>query len=156
MEMPNSEPNETAIAEDNVKPHVFSRVLILVLAVAVVGIALVLWDTLVLQHNTFSAGDSGRNLFWIAAACVLGISSKVVSDAIQESSGKRRGKGILKRIFNGLALRNLIRALLLSPVILLALLQAIQHIADFKIVLLLAYQNGFFFQSVLPSKTNGS
>jgi hypothetical protein len=156
MEMPNSEPNEIAVLENSTRPHVFSKVLVLLFAIAVIGIALILWDTLVLQHNTFSVGDSGRNLFWIAAACVLGISSKVVSDAIQESPGKRRSKSIRKRIFNGLALHNLIRALLLAPVALLALLQAIQHVADFKIVLLLAYQNGFFFQSVLPSKTNGS
>jgi hypothetical protein len=84
----------------------------------------------------------------LSACSLLGIFSKSILDAVSQHKS-RRDRLVFTDVFN---LRSLLRAIVVCPVVIISFYQSIQAISDLMLVGLIAYQNGFFFETVLQDR----
>lgn len=82
----------------------------------------------------------------LSAFSVLGIISKSLFDSLQSSTASAN---LGKSIQFALSLRNIIRAVIICPLVILGFYNTLDSISDSLIIYLLAYQNGFFFEAIL-------
>jgi hypothetical protein len=79
---------------------------------------------------------------------LLGIISKRLFDAASQ-----RTKGNTLSLLNeALSPLSLIRSIVICPIVIISFDQSLQQISDMTLIGLIAYQNGFFFETVLQSR----
>jgi hypothetical protein len=76
---------------------------------------------------------------------LVGVLAKIVYDAISDDNSQRRSTRNLLQ--DGLSIRNLIRSLIISPVVLSLIYNDLKDLPDF-VLMMISFQNGFFFQTV--------
>jgi hypothetical protein len=84
----------------------------------------------------------------LAGCSLLGIFSKSTFDALSQ---RRNWGHATSALVEALAPSNLLRAIIVCPIVIISFYQSIQQIGDFLLIGLIAYQNGFFFETVLKS-----
>jgi hypothetical protein len=84
----------------------------------------------------------------LSAFSLLGIFSKGALGAVMQT--RERGT-VLTLLATALSPKNLVRAIVVCPLVILSLYHSLQQIGDTVLVALIAYQNGFFFESILHS-----
>jgi hypothetical protein len=82
----------------------------------------------------------------LAAACLFGILSKALYDEFTRPRAKQAG--FYATVERGLAPDRVVISLI-SPIIILSAYTRIDQVDDLVLVALMAYQTGFFFQTVL-------
>jgi hypothetical protein len=88
----------------------------------------------------------------LTAGCLVGILSKAIYDQLIKP---KRSGGFLATLKEGLAPEKVTIAILLSPIVILSGYSKIDQVNDPALVALLAYQTGFFFQTVLNGRRAG-
>jgi hypothetical protein len=83
----------------------------------------------------------------LAGACLLGILSKALYDEFLRPRAKQAG--FYATVARGLAPERVVISLIVSPIIILSAYTRIDQVDDLVLVALIAYQTGFFFQTVL-------
>ena len=84
----------------------------------------------------------------LSGLSLLGIVSKRMFD-VATQQGRT---GIGDKLANVLSPTSLIRAIIICPIVIVSFYQSLQQIDDLFLVGLIAYQNGFFFETVLQTQ----
>jgi hypothetical protein len=79
---------------------------------------------------------------------LLGIISKRLFDA----ASQRTKSNTLSVLIDALSPLSLIRSIVICPIVIISFYQSLQQISDMILIGLIAYQNGFFFETVLQSR----
>ena len=116
-----------------------------------VAFGLLIIDQILKAHANFGSGSLGSDPIkygLLMVSGVLGILSKAIYDVLEMPRHSPTPESLPRLLARALGFRNVARALLISPLVILALFRAIADIDSYPLVCLLGYQNGFFFQSL--------
>ena len=99
-------------------------------------------------YDQVSNASKSRGLI-LAGFSLLGILSKSIFDALRQ---KNKKETFTQQLIRSLSPGSLLRSILISPIVILSLYNSLQQISDSILIGLIAYQNGFFFETVLKSR----
>jgi len=95
--------------------------------------------------QSFDTSNATKRASILATSCVIGILSKFIFDRLSKLyKTKVSFIGSLTNAFKAIVI-----AMIVSPIIIVGLYGLLEKIEDTILLALIAYQNGFFFQSVL-------
>lgn len=83
----------------------------------------------------------------LSVSTIIGILSKITYDLIRET--KEKEFSITKVFKNAISSKQAWLAIILCPIIILSFYTSIEQIRNNALVAIMAYQNGFFFKSIL-------
>ncbi len=121
-----------------------------VLAVPIFGAYLIFFTMTEVQHSErgFSSLDieaMSTRIIVVSLASVFGILSKLALDALQIGAPRLLPFFRVSTIF----FRRILSAVIICPLVILPLYSMLQELDDVILLALFAYQNGFFFQTIL-------
>ncbi len=81
----------------------------------------------------------------LSLSCILGIVSKLIFDRLNQNSRSKRSfkRNVLS------AIKSTMIAIIVSPIVIVGVYSLLEKVEDTLLLLLIGYQNGFFFQTVL-------
>lgn len=84
----------------------------------------------------------------LSLSCILGIVSKLIFDKLNQKF--RTSRSFRRNLVD--ALKSAAVAIIVSPIVIVGVYGLLEKVDDTILLLLIGYQNGFFFQTVLGKK----